>query len=225
MGIATLGVVLALPAGALGATVATDRACYNADGSDAVSVTGSGFTPGALVNVLVDNKVSSTPLVAGADGSVTTKLPVPNPPQGGPTAHDRSYGLRLQESGEGGVTGAVASTTFSAADLFGDYSPNARSLLSKVRFFASGFALGQPRGAAMPAIYVHYVDPRGKARLTVPLGTGQGPCGTIRRTKRMRIFPFVPRSGTWTLQFDTSRRYVKGSDTSPFRNYRLTLTI
>lgn len=204
--IAALAAVLALPAGASAATVSTDRACYSADGSDAVTVSGSGFAPGALVNILLDGKVAASPLTAGADGAVTTKLAVPNPPQGGPTAHDRAYALRLQQADD---AGAAASTSFSAVDVMADYTPGNASTLGKVRFMA--FGLGLKAGSATPSIFIHYVDPRGKVKKTVALGKSKGPCGSIRRTKRMPVFPFNPRSGKWLLQFDTSKKYVKNA--------------
>lgn len=206
MAIAALGAVLALPAGALGATASTDRACYNADGSDAVTVNGAGFEPGSVVNVLLDKKVA-TVLTAGADGTVSTKLPVPSPPQGGPTAHDRGYDLRLEQPS----TNMAAATTFNAVDRIADYTPGNASTLGKVRFMAFGFAWNVAPGTAMPSIYLHYVDPRGKVKKTVSLGKAQGPCGALRTTKKMRVFPFVPRNGKWTLQFDGSKKYAKNA--------------
>lgn len=203
--IAALGAALAAPAGALGATVSTDKACYNADGTDAVTVNGSGFAPGATVNVLIDNKVSGV-LTAGADGAVNTKFAVPRPPQGGPTAHDRSYALRLQEAAN---PGAAGSTTFNAVDRIADYTPGNASTFGKVRFMAFGFTWNVAPGTPMPFIYLHYVDPRGKVKKTLPLGQAQGPCGALRMTKKLRVFPFVPRKGNWTLQFDGSKPYAK----------------
>lgn len=206
MVIAAFSAVLALPAGALGATASTDRACYNADGTDAVTVNGSGFDPGSVVNVLIDKKVSSV-LTAGADGTVSTKLPVPNPPTGGPTAYDRGYELRLEQAGSGNA----AATTFNAVDRIADYTPGNASTSGKVRFMAFGFAWNVAPGTPMPFIYLHYVDPRGKVKKTVALGQAQGPCGALRMTKKLKVFPFVPRKGKWTLQFDASKPYVKST--------------
>lgn len=205
--IAALGAALALPAGAHGATASTDRACYLADDTSAVTVTGAGFTPGAQVNVLLDGKVGSLPLTAGPDGSVTTRLAVPEPPRGGSKAHERGHALRLQQT-DGGPS---ASAAFTAARFVADYTPGNASTLGKVRFMAFGLAPDLAPGARRPTVYVHYVDPRGKVKRTVALGRAQGPCGSIRRTKRLRVFPFTPRSGKWLLQFDTSKKYVKNA--------------
>ena len=35
-----------------------------------------------------------------------------------------------------------------------------------------------------------------------------GQCGYLR-TGKLRVFPFSPSGGTWTLQIDTRRRYAK----------------
>ncbi|MCU0314383.1 MAG: hypothetical protein MUC84_10030 [Solirubrobacteraceae bacterium] len=224
LAIAALGAALALPASALGATAATDRACYvaasdDAPATDQVIVSGTGFTPGGNVNVLLDGKIIDVK-PAAADGTISGRYPVPKPPQGGPTAHDRAYQLLLQQDG------VLAQTSFRAVDVFGDVtlgSGDPRRM--RVRFSAFGFAARQPAGAAMPALYVHYVDPRGKLRRTVPLGRAQGPCGTIRRTALKRLFPFAPRNGDWTFQFDAQKKYKRGTASSSFPFYALELSI
>jgi hypothetical protein len=55
-------------------------------------------------------------------------------------------------------------------------------------------------------VYLHYVTPRRRHRLTVRLGRTAGPCGTVS-TPRRRLFPFRPGVGSWRLQFDAVRRY------------------
>ena len=95
-----------------------------------------------------------------------------------------------------------------------------------MRFTAIGFGVQTAPGQPMPAVYVHYVDPRGKVRRTVVArGTGVTPCGTIARSKLRKLFPFNPRRGTWTLQFDTNKTYRRATDLSRFVNSRITLTI
>ena len=86
-----------------------------------------------------------------------------------------------------------------------------------MRFSAYGFGVATPAGASMPTVYVHYVDPRGKLRRTISLGAGTTPCGTIVQTTLRRLFPFNPRRGRWTLQFDTSRTYRRATGVSRLR--------
>lgn len=52
-------------------------------------------------------------------------------------------------------------------------------------------------------IYVHYV--LGRSVRTIVLGRAGGQCGYLRR--RRPLFPFHPRAGEWTLQFDTAHAY------------------
>jgi hypothetical protein len=75
-----------------------------------------------------------------------------------------------------------------------------------VRFSVDGFGLLD----AQPDVYVHYVGPGGKVRQTVDLGMARGVCGHLAPTSPRRLFPFRARAGTWTLQFDTRKRYKKG---------------
>jgi hypothetical protein len=42
----------------------------------------------------------------------------------------------------------------------------------------------------------------------VKLGMAGGQCGYLR-TGRVRVFPFAPSRGTWTLQVDTRVRYAR----------------
>jgi hypothetical protein len=52
------------------------------------------------------------------------------------------------------------------------------------------------------------VSPSGHTARTTSLGHAGGQCGYLR-TGNLRVFPFSPSAGTWTLQVDTSRRYAK----------------
>ncbi len=94
-----------------------------------------------------------------------------------------------------------------------------------MRFAAYGFGVATPPGAPMPTVYVHDVDPRGKLRRTISLGKGTTPCGTIAQTPLRRLFPFDPRRGRWTLQFDTNRTYRRATGVSRFVFDRVTLTV
>ncbi len=207
------------PAAAGAATVSTDRACYAADTTQQVRVSGSGFDAGAPLLVLLNGGIIST-ATADAAGSVDLALPVPAPPEEGTGANESGHTLQLSQ-------GAIAAeTTFRAARVRGDFTPGSGDPARlRVRFSAIGFGVGTPAGSAAPVVYVHYVDPRKRVRRTVALGAGAGACGTITRTAKRKLFPFRPRSGRWTLQFDTNRAYRRGTSSSPFLWDRLTLTI
>jgi hypothetical protein len=210
---------LAAPAVAQAASASVDRACYPSDGSAMITITGAGFTPDTEVLVQVAGSVVGV-TGAGPTGDVKTTLAVPVPPTSGPSRNDKAYEVSLVQ----GPTTATAG--FRTATTMGDFGPsNGRPSSLRVRFSAFGFGLQTAPGQAMPTVYVHYVDPRGKVRRTISLGAGAGPCGTIARTALRKLFPFNPKRGTWTLQFDTNATYRRGTDLSRFLFDRVTLTI
>ena len=214
-----LACALAAPAAAQAATASVDRACYPGDGSTDVRISGAGFTPDEQVQLIIGGGVVGF-VNADAAGNVATTIPVPSPPQDGPSKNDEGYELKL-------LQGAVsAATSFRSARVMGDFSPsNGRPAKLRVRFTAFGFGVATPAGQPMPTVYVHYVDPRGKVRRTVSLGAGTAPCGTIARTPLRKLFPFNPRRGIWTLQLDTSQAYRRGTDLSRFKFDRISLTV
>jgi len=57
-------------------------------------------------------------------------------------------------------------------------------------------------------VYVHYLGPHKRLKMTIKLGRVGGQCGYLRTGPR-RVFPFVPSRGTWTLQVDSKRHYVR----------------
>jgi hypothetical protein len=221
MALAATTIVLcaSAPAGASAATITLDRACYQATSATSVTISGSGFTPGEQYTVLVQGGIVDVG-TAAADGTIVKRIPVPLPPDSGPGAHTGTYSVAISQPD------ASATASFQAATPHGDFTPGSgdpRTL--KVHFIAYGFGTAAAPGQPMPTIYVHYIDPRGKLRLSRPIGVGTAPCGTIKRTALRKLFPFNPRSGTWTLQYDAQKRYVKGSDSTYFPYDRFTLTI
>lgn len=214
-----LAACLAAPGGASAAAIAVDRACYPSTPEQAVTITGQGFDPGANYLVLVGGGVVGTG-VTDASGNVKKTLGVPEPPESGKDANDAGYAVAVQQ---GAIT---VQTSFRAARVFGDFNPGSgdpRRL--RVRFSAFGFGVATAAGQPMPEVFVHYVDPRGKVKRTISLGRGTAPCGTIKRTALRKLFPFSPRPGRWTLQFDTQRKYVKGTSRSRFLFDSPSLTI
>jgi len=184
-----------------------------------VKISGEGYAAGQAFTVLINGGVVDSGTADGA-GNVAHELTAPPPPETGKRAYDAEYTLEVRQ-------GAVASSTkFRTAQVFSDFNPGSGDLTTlRVRFSAFGFGIATAPGGQPPEIFVHYVDPRGKAKKTISLGRGQGACGSIRRSGKRRLFPFRPRDGTWALQFDTQRRYVKGTALSRFVWDRLTFKV
>lgn len=94
----------------------------------------------------------------------------------------------------------VASTTFLMTPLDASFSPptgDPRTL--RVRWRVLG--LGAHHG-----VYVHYLQPNGKLKRTLRIGTTRGPCGSLK-TGPIALFPFRYTYGTWTFQIDASNAY------------------
>jgi hypothetical protein len=94
----------------------------------------------------------------------------------------------------------VASTTFLMTPLNASFSPRTGDPATlRVRWRVLG--LGARHG-----VYVHYVQPNGKLKRTLRIGTTRGPCGSLK-TGPIALFPFRYTYGTWTFQVDTSHDY------------------
>lgn len=168
--------------------VATDRPCYVAESP--VAVRGSGFVPGAPVRITREGVVLGS-ADAAADGSFATTVDSGQLPPG---VAERAIELTVSDT-TSSVVQRVRVTRFGAS-----YAPKAAAPRAQVRFSAFGFGPGR-------AVYVHYVQADGRAADTIRLGPTRGECGSIRRTKPRRLFPFAPRAGRWRLQFDTNRGF------------------
>ncbi|MCW3039671.1 MAG: hypothetical protein JWM31_1576 [Solirubrobacterales bacterium] len=198
-----------VPSAASAASIAVDRACYADPGQrkDTVRLTGAGFTPSAQYQVTLDGQ----PLTGGtgttdAAGNLSGSFTAPQLAAG---VHEHAYTLGVQEGPN------APSARFTVSTLLADFTPPSGDPKTlRVRFSVFGFGLS---GIAAPAVYVHYVRPdTGRVQQTIRLGTGTGACGSVRQTKKRRLFPFAARKGTWRLQFDSSRTYRKGTSKSPF---------
>jgi hypothetical protein len=209
---AALCLAAALPAAASAAQIQTDQGCYK-DDTGTVAVSGNGFEPNQPYQVTLDGQalpggIGSTDAAGGVSGSFAT------PQLDGNSEHVYTLGV---------VQGANAPTTsFSVTPFRADFTPgsgNPKTL--RVRFNVLGFALVSPN----PMVYLHYVRPNGKVKRTIKLGTAKGICGEIKKTSRKKLFPFNARRGTWTLQFDTSKRYRKGKPGVDFLYYQIGVTI
>ena len=94
-----------------------------------------------------------------------------------------------------------------------------------MRFAVHGFALKKALSERDRTVWVHYIRPDGRRKRTIRLGRTQGPCGSIERTNRRPLFPFRAERGTWKLQFDTSKRFRRGTTASDFAFYTIAVRI
>jgi len=59
---------------------------------------------------------------------------------------------------------------------------------------------------ARHGVYVQYIQPNGKLKRTLRIGTTRGECGSLK-TGPIALFPFRYSYGTWTFQIDASSAY------------------
>jgi hypothetical protein len=98
----------------------------------------------------------------------------------------------------------VASTTFLMSPLTASFSPRTGNPADlRVRWRVLG--LGEDHG-----VYVHYLQPGGKPKRTLRIGTARGACGALK-TGPIALFPFRYVYGTWTLQVDANHLYSRAT--------------
>jgi len=174
------------------AALRTDLDCYQQ--ARQVTVSGSGFAPGATYTFMREGHTLGTGTVAG-DGTVTGTF---------------SSGRLTSRVAERAVTITVtdgtntASARFRVTRFLATFLPRHAGPLDIVRFSVFGFGFGAQ-------VYVHYLRPSGTVARTVNLGGARGPCGKIPRAAPRRLFPFRPVRGAWRLQFDTQAAYARGA--------------
>lgn len=202
----------AAPASATAPTLATTTGCYQ-EGADVV-MTGTGFFPGSFVAVSQDGQYLGLGLT-NPQGVFRNKLVAPT----ATGTRERVHELVATDAASAAITATVG---FRTTDVFATFSPGAGNLGTlRVRFRVGGFGLFKNHAK----VYVHYVRPNGKARMTVYLGKARGTCGHIHRTRRRLLFPFAAEHGVWKLQFDTRAHYGKGSGKSKFAWVRRTVRV
>jgi hypothetical protein len=201
----TLGLATAVAAGigcsglavaaAQRATIRTDHGCYPV--GKKVKLTGTGFAPAQTYDVAVDGIDFGQATTTSRGGLASSLIP------GGLAAGQAQLVHHLDVSD--GTTDA--NTTFTVTRG----RPGARFLASggSVRTLRAPLEVwGFSMTGHHPSTYLHYVDPSGRAKRTVSLGRAGGQCGYLRSGK-IRVFPFSPSTGAWTLQVDTSRRFAR----------------
>ncbi len=202
------------------AEIGVGRSCFAdpTDRADTVQLTGSGFTPNAAYQVTLDGQ----PLTGGngridGAGNMSGRFVAPSVASASRIARQHRFRLGVQEGANQPVT------TFTVSRLFASFKPATGDPLSlRVRFSMYGFGLqGLDEDTS---IYLHYVGPSGRLARTVRLGRAGQACGFLR-TKQRRLFGFTPRRGAWRLQFDTRKRYARGSSRSSFLFYTVGVAV
>jgi hypothetical protein len=196
LALATLAATAASAPAAGAATLQTDSRCYQEQ--QEVVVRGSGFAPLSTVNVARNGKVFAS-AQADANGSFIGKFATPVTPD---EVRERLYQLSATDMVN------TALTTYRSTKIFANFKPSSgHPATLQVRFTVHGFGLVRRRSP----VYLHYVNPKGRERRTIQLGTAAGVCGRIERSREHRLFPFKAQRGTWILQFDTRKHYERAT--------------
>lgn len=196
--LAALSLALAAGTGGLSAAsaqakaqITLDPGCYLSN--DEGVLTGTGFKPNATWTA----KLSGTRELGSGrtDGRGRIRARFTAPAYAN-TKGTRDYTLSVTDGPH------VASTTFVMSPMTASFSPESGDPARlRVRWRVLG--IGPDRG-----IYVHYVQPNGKLKQTLRIGTSDAVCGALK-TGPIALFPFRYSFGLWRFQIDTSRRYSK----------------
>lgn len=174
------------------ARVRTDHGCYLV--GRPVHFSGSAFAPSRAYDVTIDG-VEFGQAQTDSSGGFQAHVVPGGLPAGSPQSVDQ-----LEVTDGSSDATATFTVTRSAGARFLASGGEPRSL--KAPFQTWGFSM---QGAAR-TVFLHYVSPSGRGRETVQLGRTGGQCGYLV-TRPMRVFPFSPSTGRWTLQVDTLAAY------------------
>ena len=159
---------------------------------------------------------------ADAAGNVKTTFPVPTPPLTGKSKNDQGYEISLVQDP------LTATATFRSARVLGGLQPEQRPPrdASACASSAYGFASRRPpdsrcrRSTCTTSIRGARCAGRSHSAPAPPRAARS------RRRRCASSFPFNPRSGQWTLQFDTNPGVPPGHPASArFLFSTLTLTV
>jgi hypothetical protein len=187
--------LLAAPASAQDAApvITTSRPCYLP--RQQVAVAGSGFHAGDTYSVTVDQTLLGTGAVK-SDSTISGTLSSGAPPRGGgKVLHRITVADATLQARVGFHTSA-----FNASFAPGVGDP--RTL--RVRYSVNAIGVSSRVGSI---VWIHYLGPDGRPRMSVPIGRTTGVCGSLHRSALHRLFPFRPTAGRWRLQFDLKQSY------------------
>jgi hypothetical protein len=180
-------------------------ACYREN--TPLHVNGSGFTPGAVVQLKLGSRTVTTQ--ANGAGAISTQIKAPDVFTSSP--YRESYDLKGAEAANryNATTIRVRVTSLGMTASPGFAVREGQ----KIKYAFSGFVSGRP-------IYAHFRF-RSSTRATLKLGVAKSPCGTL--TTRAEMIPRgIWRVGTWTVQFDSKRRYSGSASPRLRRVIRIT---
>jgi hypothetical protein len=181
------------------AKITLDPGCYLSN--DEGVLTGSGFKANATWTAKLSGTVQLGSGRTDSRGRIRARFTAPEYKG---TAGTRDLTLSVTDGPH------VASTTFTMSPLTASFSPESGDPARlRVRWRVLG--IGPDR-----AVYVHYLQPNGKLRQTLRIGTSDAVCGALK-TGPIALFPFRYSFGLWTFQVDTVRRF------SPRTTPRLTI--
>jgi hypothetical protein len=197
----TAAVGLAAPAAADAAALTGTPAkpCYRA--GESVTLAGSGYTPNGVVSITSDGAPLGTDVADGA-GNFSGALRV-----GVPSGEKvKTYAASDQSN-----PANTASVQLRISALAVNLRPRTGRPNRRFRIGARGFTTGR-------TLYAHVV--RGAFRRTVRIGRLKGPCRKI--SARKRLFPGSIATGRYRVQFDTRRRYRRGTKVKIVRGFQVT---
>jgi hypothetical protein len=188
--LATAAVALIAPAAASAqATLTTspDQPCFGS--GDRVNFSGTGFTPGGIVDFTRDGEPvdANPPITALPNGTVNAGLTVFNDSG----VEQRSYAATDRTN-----PAITAAAPVRVSELDVDMRPLSGAPTRPRRIAAVGFTAGQ-------TLWAHIVF-RGKVR-NLRIGALKGACRNL--TARKRLFGSNPAFGRHLIHFDTSRRF------------------
>jgi hypothetical protein len=186
MAAATLALAGAAQAQAATLALTGTKDCYRL--GDALTISGTGFTPNAPVNFTLDNR-SLGSLTADAAGNISAPLTV---------GTLRGVRLRTLIATDATNPANVAQAQFLGSALSVTVRPRSGTAGRRLRIGAAGFTTGK-------RLYAHVL--RGRYRRNVRIGRLKGPCRTLK--VRRRVLPLGLAAGRYTVQFDTKRRYSR----------------
>ncbi len=199
------GAVLAgaFTASAGAAEIRLSKRC--APGSSELTISGSGFSPDALVKI-TGLDTSADYALADRSGNFSEEFLTP------PVEDFRAHPTTVVAT-DASQTAIVARAQLTLVqELFITNFPVAGRPSQRVRWLFAGFRPSKH-------IYGHFVY-RNRVRRTYDYGVARGACGTVSVTAPR--FPTRARRGRWYIQFDQLKRYNRG--TKPRRETRVTVS-
>jgi hypothetical protein len=180
--------------------------------SEGMEIVANGFTPNSSVRLTIDGGP-----VEGGDAlqvGNTGELRIPADDLKAPFVESGSKPFTVRLTEVENPANFVEATAMSTA-LGVTLKPASARPSKRIRFKGRGFTEDKP-------IYAHYVR-KGKLRKTVRMARRPGDCGSFK--KRRRQIPVKnPGLGTWTVQFDQSKRLVDPAVT-PINFVRLMIRV